>query len=104
MNHDLDRRTRRSPSRGREEPPTAGRDGVADYEAKLPGSRARTSPWPVLSALTFGILVTALVWWSNDQASILALLSLLTAVACFLSVVGGWIWDVANLPRGSDHA
>lgn len=68
----------------------------------LPASRARTSPWPVPSALTFGILVTTLVWWSNDQGSILALLSLLTAVVGFLAVVGGWIWDVASRPRGSD--
>lgn len=71
---------------------------------KLSGSPGRTSPWPVLSALTFGILVTALVWWSNNQASILALLSLLVAVACFLSMVGGWIWEAARRPRGSDHA
>ncbi len=101
MNHDADRRARRSASRGREEHSAAGQDGVADQEAKPPASRGRTSPWPVLSALTFGILVTTLVWWSNDQGSILALLSILTAVACFSSVVGGWIWGIAN--QRSDH-
>ena len=74
----------------------AGWNGVTDQEATLPASRALTSPWPVLSAITFGTLVTTLVWWSNDQGSLLALLSVLTAAAGFLSVVGGWIWDVAK--------
>lgn len=103
MSHDGNRRGRRSPSGPEEGPSAAGRNGVADQQAQPPPSRARSSPWPVLSALTFGALVTTLTWWSNDQASILALGSLLGAVAGFLSVVGGWIWDVAKQPRRSDH-